>query len=50
MTMTDLYQADTLSLDLYSGSSLKQQFAVRHVDPLGHINPFPSQPGFAISP
>ena len=33
-------------LDFYSASSMKQQFACRHVAPLGHIILIPSQPGF----
>ena len=37
-------------LDLYSAISLKQQSADRHVAPLGHIIPIPSQPIFALSP
>ena len=37
-------------LDVYSGSSLKQQSAGRHVAPLGHIILIPSQPVFALSP
>ena len=37
-------------LDFYSASSLKQQSAVRHVAPLGHIILIPSQPVFALSP
>ena len=37
-------------LDLYSASSLKQQFAGRHVAPLEHIILIPSQPVFALSP
>ena len=37
-------------LDFYSASSLKQQSAGRHVDPLGHIILIPSQPVFALSP
>jgi hypothetical protein len=36
-------------LDFYSTSSLKQQSAGRHVAPLGHIIPIPSQPIFAHS-
>jgi hypothetical protein len=36
-------------LDFYSASSLKQQSAGRHVSPLGHIIPIPSQPVFAPS-
>ena len=35
-------------LDLYSASSLKQQFADRHVSQLGHIILIPSQPVFAL--
>ena len=37
-------------LDFYSASSLKQQSADRHVAPLGHIIPIPSQQVFALSP
>ena len=37
-------------LDFYSASSLKQQSAVRHVAPRGHINLIPSQPVFALFP
>jgi hypothetical protein len=37
-------------LDFYSASSLKQQFAGRHVAPLEHIILIPSQPVFALSP
>jgi hypothetical protein len=37
-------------LDLYSASSLKQQFAGRCVTPFGHIILIPSQPVFALSP
>jgi hypothetical protein len=37
-------------LDFYSASSLKQHSAGRHVAPLGHIIPIPSQPVFAFSP
>jgi len=37
-------------LDFYSASSLKQQFAGRHVAPLGHIILIPIQPVFALSP
>ena len=37
-------------LDFYNASSLKQQSAGRHVDPLGHISLIPSQPVFALSP
>jgi hypothetical protein len=36
--------------DFYSTSSLKQQFAGRHVAPLGHIILIPSQPVFVITP
>jgi hypothetical protein len=35
-------------LDFYSASSLKQQSAVRHVVPRGHINLITSQPVFAF--
>jgi len=37
-------------LDLFSASSLKQQYAGRHVAPRGHINPIPSQPVFVLNP
>jgi len=37
-------------LDFYSASSLKQQSADKHVDPLGHIILIPSQPVFALTP
>ena len=37
-------------LDFYSANSLKQQSADRHVTPLGHIIPIPSQQVFALSP
>jgi hypothetical protein len=37
-------------LDFYSASSLKQQSAGRHIDPLGNIILIPSQPVFALSP
>jgi hypothetical protein len=37
-------------LDFYSPSSLKQQFADRHVALLGHIILILSQPDFALSP
>jgi hypothetical protein len=37
-------------LDFYSASSLKQQFAGRHVAPLGRIILIPSQPVFARIP
>jgi hypothetical protein len=37
-------------LVFYSASSLKQQSAGRHVAPLGHIIPIPSQPVTALSP
>jgi len=36
-------------LDFYSGSSLKQQSADRHVAPLGHISPIPSQPDLILN-
>ena len=36
-------------LDLYSASSLKQQFTGRHVAPLGHIILIPSKPVFALT-
>ena len=35
---------------LNSASTLKQQYADRHVAPLGHIILIPSQPVFALSP
>jgi hypothetical protein len=37
-------------LDFRSASSLKQQYAGRHVAPLGHIILIPSQPVFALFP
>jgi hypothetical protein len=37
-------------LDLYSASSLKQQYADRHVVSLGRIILIQSQPVFALSP
>ena len=37
-------------LNFYSASSLKQQFAGRHIAPLGRIILIPSHPVFAISP
>jgi hypothetical protein len=37
-------------LDIFSASSLKQQFAGKNVTPFGHIIPIPSQPIFALSP
>jgi hypothetical protein len=36
-------------LDIFSASSLKQQFAGKNVTPFGHIIPIPSQPIFALS-
>ena len=36
-------------LDFYSASSLKQQFADRHVAPLGYIILIPSQPVLLIN-
>jgi hypothetical protein len=37
-------------LDLYSASSLNQQFAGKHVAPLGHIILIPSLPVVALFP
>jgi len=37
-------------LDFYSDSSLKRQFADKHVAPLRQIIPIPGQPVFALSP
>jgi hypothetical protein len=37
-------------LDFYTASSLKQQFADKHVAPLGHIIPIPSRTVIALSP
>jgi hypothetical protein len=37
-------------LDFYIASSLKQQYADRHVAPLGHIILIPSQLVFALTP
>jgi hypothetical protein len=36
-------------LEFFSASSLKQQSSDRHVAPLGHIIPIPSQPVFALT-
>ena len=36
-------------LDMYSASSLKQQFVGRHVAPHGHIILIPSQPVFLLN-
>jgi hypothetical protein len=36
-------------LDFYSANSLKQPSTGRHVVPLGHISPIPSQPIFVLS-
>jgi hypothetical protein len=36
-------------LDFYSARSLKKQYVDKHVTPLGHIIPIPSQPVFALS-
>jgi hypothetical protein len=36
--------------DFYSASSLKQQFAGKHVAPLRHIILIPNQPIFTLSP
>jgi hypothetical protein len=38
-----------MQTDLHSASSLKQQSAGRHVSPLGHIIPIPSQPVFDLT-
>jgi hypothetical protein len=49
----DLWSGQTdqhAELDFYSASSLTQQFADRHVAPLGYIILIPSQTVFAISP
>jgi hypothetical protein len=37
-------------LDIFSASSLKQQFAGKNVTSFGHIILIPSQPIFALSP
>jgi hypothetical protein len=37
-------------INVYSASSLKQQYADRHVAPFAHIILIPSQPGVALSP
>ena len=37
-------------LDFYSVNSLKQKSTDKHVAPLGHIIPIPSQPVFGLSP
>jgi len=44
------YWANTLSWNLYCASSLKQQFADRHVAQHGHIILIPSQPVLVLSP
>jgi hypothetical protein len=36
-------------MDFYSASSMKQQSVDRHIAPLGHIIPIPSQSVFALS-
>jgi hypothetical protein len=36
--------------DSYNASSLRQQFAYRHVAPLGHINMISNKAVFALSP
>jgi hypothetical protein len=36
--------------DFYSASSLKQQFAGKHIAPLRHIILIPNQPIFTLSP
>ena len=51
MMRSTLYQTNTLSwIYFYSTSSLKQQSAEKHVAPLGHIIPIPSQAVFVRSP
>jgi hypothetical protein len=50
MTFNEKIIMITPLLDFYSASSLKQQFADRHVAPLGHISLIPSQPVFALYP
>ena len=42
--------ANSVELDFYSASSLKQQSAGRHVTPLWHIILIPGQQVFALSP
>jgi len=39
-----------LSSIFFNASSLKTQSLGRHVAPLGHIIPIPSQPVFALTP
>jgi hypothetical protein len=50
MMSSTLYYSNTLKLDIYSASSLKQQSADRHVAPLCHIILIPSQPVFTLTP
>ena len=50
MMRSTLFETNTLSLDLYSASSLIQQSEGRHVAPLGHIFLIPSQPVFDRTP
>jgi hypothetical protein len=42
--------AQHAEFDFYSARSLKQQFADKHVAPLGHISLITSKPVFALSP
>ena len=37
-------------LDFYNATALKQQSMCRHIVPLGHIFPIPSQPVFVLTP
>ena len=50
MMSSTLYYSNTLKLDIYSASSLKQQSADRHVAPLCHIILIASQPVFTLTP
>ena len=50
MMRSVLYKSNMFSFFFYSASSLKQQYADRHVAPPGHIILIPNQPVFALSP
>jgi hypothetical protein len=53
-----LFNTNSVICQLYHGENklifnemmIKQQFAGRHISPLGHIIPIPRQPVFALSP
>jgi hypothetical protein len=50
MIIFALYWTNTLSLYIYSASSLKQQFAGRHVIPNRHIILISDQTVFVLTP